>query len=221
MTTIRTKSHDSLRTLAPLAVKATTTEGEIEGYGSVFGNSDSYGEIVEPGAFAKSLTSGRRVLMLWQHDTHQPIGQWTEAREDARGLYLRGRLNLGVKAGQEAHALLKAGDIGGLSIGYREVTTRQNSDGTVSLLELDLREVSVVSMPANEAATVTRVKQLGSQADLEKLLRDAGLARGAATKIAGPGWLALRNNPDPNPSEIDRLLARVKAASADLRSLKG
>ena len=70
----------------PLDSKAVSDAGEIEGYASVFGNVDSYGEIVEPGAFVDSLVAskrnGRKIKMLYQHDPHQPIGVWEDLAED-------------------------------------------------------------------------------------------------------------------------------------------
>lgn len=69
---------------------------KIEGYASVFGASDRGGDVVRKGAYAASLKAlegaGRSVKMLWQHDPAQPIGIWDEVREDARGLWVKGRL---------------------------------------------------------------------------------------------------------------------------------
>jgi hypothetical protein len=139
-------------------------------------------------------------------------------------LLLRGRLNLETTAGRDAHAHLKAGDLEGLSIGFRvpQGGERANSDGTQTLTEIDLKEVSVVSIAANQRARVTAIKsplQLRSQSDLERVLRDAGLARGAAMKIAAGGFPALFDEePEPdNQPQLDRFLARLKAATADLK----
>ena len=96
---------------------------EIAGYASLFGAEDQGGDVVEAGAYWRSLKSlerqGRRVKMLWQHDPAQPIGVWDEVREDARGLYVKGRLLESVEKAREAAALIEAGAIDGLSIGYR------------------------------------------------------------------------------------------------------
>ncbi len=122
----------------------------IAGYASLYGIADQGGDIVQRGAYAVALealrTRGRSVKMLWQHDPCTPIGVWDEVREDARGLYVRGRLLTEVQAGREALALLKAGAIDGLSIGYR--TIRAEKAGTGRLLhELELWEVSMVTFP--------------------------------------------------------------------------
>ena len=154
------------KTSAPICeIKSLDDEsGEFVGYGSTFGGEpDSYGDIIAPGAYKASLavhkSKGTMPRMFWQHDQAQPIGKWMEASEDEKGLLLKGRLNMGVQRGREAHALLKAGDIDGLSIGYRvQEYTRDEEADTWTLEKLDLFEVSVVSMPANDSATVASVK---------------------------------------------------------------
>ena len=76
-------------------VKALDESGAFEGYASVFDIVDGFDDRVAPGAFAASLASsrgGRGVKMLWQHDASEPIGAWDSITEDARGLYVRGRL---------------------------------------------------------------------------------------------------------------------------------
>ncbi|MEY9196629.1 HK97 family phage prohead protease [Sinorhizobium fredii] len=139
-----------------LQIKDLSDEGTFEGYGSVFGNVDSYGEKVMPGAFVASLAKHRRegstVLMLWQHNPDEPIGVWEDLAEDSKGLWGKGRLIKEVQKARETHALMKAKAIGGLSIGYREV--KVTPDGSVrNLEELDLREISPVSFPANRPST--------------------------------------------------------------------
>lgn len=123
----------------------------IEGYASLFGKPDQGSDIVQAGAYKASLTKladqGRGVKMLWQHDPAQPIGVWDEVREDDRGLYVKGRLLADVPRAAEAAALLKAGAIDGLSIGYRTVKATKNDKGQRLLHELDLWEVSLVTFP--------------------------------------------------------------------------
>src|SRR5205085_3645991 len=108
----------------PIEVKASGEDGTIEGYGSIFGNVDSYGEMVMPGAFAASLVEagrkGRSIKMLWQHDPDRPVGVWDDLAEDKKGLYVKGRLLIDESAqAREAYGLIKAGAVDGLSIGYR------------------------------------------------------------------------------------------------------
>ncbi len=139
-----------------------TTEVEegvqIEGYASYFGQVDNGNDVVTKGAYAKSLTDlaakGRNVKMLWQHDPSQPIGIWDEVREDARGLYVKGRILTDVARGREAAALIGAGAIDGLSIGYRTVKATKNDKGQRLLSELELWEVSLVTFPMLPSARV-------------------------------------------------------------------
>ncbi|MGX7896885.1 HK97 family phage prohead protease [Tsuneonella sp. HG222] len=160
--------------VAVLELKALEQTGEFSGYGSVFGNVDSYKEVVMPGAFKRSLAEHRRnktrPKMFWQHDPYSPIGSWTECAEDDHGLLVTGKLNMDVQKGAEAYALLKAGDIDGLSIGYRVVKSADDEEaGIVQLKELNLIEVSVVSLAANDQATVGAVKAAELEDSLARL----------------------------------------------------
>jgi len=150
------------------------TEGtRIEGYASLFGDPDRGGDVVAPGAFAASLQrmarEGRRVRMLWQHDPAQPIGVWEEAREDARGLWVKGRLLDGVTRAREAAALIEAGALDGLSIGYRTLRAVKTDKGHRLLTELELWEVSLVTFPMLPSA---RVGAKGETPQDDPALRD-------------------------------------------------
>lgn len=130
----------------------------IEGHASVFGRVDQGRDMVLPGAYAASLAAatkaGRRIKMLWQHDPTAPIGVWDEIREDATGLWVKGRLLTEVERGREAAALLAAGAIEGLSIGYRTVRADRDAQGVRRLAEVDLWEVSLVTFPMQAEARV-------------------------------------------------------------------
>ena len=131
-----------------LGTDVTVTDGTtISGYASLFGKSDQGGDIVESGAYGVSLANGRSIKMLWQHDPAQPIGVWDEVREDAKGLWVKGRLLTDVAKGREAASLIGAGAIDGLSIGYRTVKARKDNKGGRLLSELELWEVSLVTFP--------------------------------------------------------------------------
>lgn len=138
-------------------VKALNEDGTFEGYASVYGNVDSYGEVVEKGAFKRTLDQkGSEIVLLWYHDPTQPIGLGNVA-EDDYGLYLKGQLDLDTEAGKTAYSRMRKKIVKGLSIGYRVVRDMVET-GKRKLLELDLREVSLVTFPANSLATVTAVK---------------------------------------------------------------
>ncbi|MDA8585732.1 HK97 family phage prohead protease [Rhodobacteraceae bacterium] len=159
----------------------------IEGYASLFGQVDRGNDVVERGAYASSLKSlvkaGRRVRMLWQHDPSEPIGVWDEVREDSNGLYVKGRLLADVARAREAAALLEAGAIEGLSIGYRTVKATKDDAGRRRLQELELWEVSLVTFPMLPEARVGAKGETpddGLLRDLAAVIEDArcDLARG-------------------------------------------
>ncbi|MFK0338721.1 HK97 family phage prohead protease [Agrobacterium deltaense] len=162
---------------ACLSIKEMKESGEIEGYGSTFGGDpDSYGDVIAPGAYSESLathkSAGTMPKMFWQHDSREPIGKWLEAKEDDKGLFLRGKLNMGVQRAREAYELLKARDIDGLSIGYRIKEYSVDTDtGVWTLEKIDLKEVSVVSIGANDNATVASVKAAKAAHELTDRLK--------------------------------------------------
>jgi HK97 family phage prohead protease len=125
---------------APFETKDVGTEGGFSGNASVFGVKDLAGDVIEPGAFRKSLSKGpSRVKMLWSHNPSEPIGVWTELREDSRGLYAKGQLLLSVQRAKETHSLLKARVLDGLSIGFRTSPGDTDYDAnTRTLKSIDL-----------------------------------------------------------------------------------
>ena len=138
-------------------------DGTIEGYASLFGVVDAARDMVMPGAFAASLRARgvRRIPMLFQHDPAEPIGIWLELKEDLRGLYVRGRLIPDVGRARELLALIRAGTADGLSIGYRPRRARIDPRTRVRALhEIDLWEISIVTLPLLDGARVSRVKGL-------------------------------------------------------------
>ena len=162
------------------------TDGSvIESYASYFGLKDKGGDVVQAGAYGASLKAlaakGGSVKMLWQHDPAQPIGVWDIVRADARGLYVKGRLLTDVAKGREAMALIGAGAIDGLSIGYRTVKAQKDGKGQRLLSELELWEVSLVTFPMLPSA---RVGAKGASLDAEDLCELAGIFRDARLELA-------------------------------------
>lgn len=165
----------------PFEVKTVNKDGTFEGYASVFGELDSYRDIVMPGAFKKSLKEdfadkNRKVPMLWQHSAWMPIGVYTRIQEDNKGLFVEGACNMEVQQARECHALMKQGALSGLSIGYTTVVSEWNEDDlTRKLIEVNLWEVSPVTFPAGDSARVSSVKSLAdvhSLSETERYLRD-------------------------------------------------
>lgn len=171
----------------------------FSGYGSTFGNVDRVNDIVEKGAFSKSLekhkADGSMPSLLLHHDLHRPIGVWTKMEEDDYGLAVEGKLTKGVRDADEAYALLKDGALHSMSIGYR--VTREEYDrkaGVNRLHEIALHEVSLVTIPANAEAIVGAVKNADGEPDireLERVLRDAGLSRKEAKAVLSCGFKAI------------------------------
>ena len=158
----------------------------IAGYASLFDEPDQGGDVVRPGAYSASLevlkSTGRRVKMLWQHDPSQPIGVWHEVREDAKGLWVAGRLLDSTQKGREAAALIAAGAIDGLSIGYRTRKAGKNDKGQRLLTELELWEVSLVTFPMLPSA---RVAAKGDEPGVDITLRElAATFDGARLELA-------------------------------------
>jgi len=142
----------------------TTIDGDgiVEGYASLFGAIDQARDMVMPGAFARTLKLRglRRIPMLFQHDASEPIGVWLELVEDFRGLRARGKLIPDVQRSREVLALVRAGAIDGLSIGFRTVKGRVDPRTRVrKLYEVDLWEISVVTFPLLAGARVQAVKE--------------------------------------------------------------
>lgn len=190
---------------AGLKIKSVTDTGEFEGYGSVFGVKDSYSDIVVQGAFQKSLEQhkekGSLPALLWQHRMDEPIGVYTEMKEDENGLFVKGRLLIDDDPlAKRAHAHLKAGSISGLSIGYSlNDYEYDNQKDAFILKDVDLWEVSLVTFPANEEARISDVKaalntgEIPQPALVEKCLRDVGFSRSQSKAFMADGFKALRD----------------------------
>ncbi len=204
-------------------IKATKDGAEFEGYGSVFGNVDSYNEIVAPGAFADSIkeigASARPLPVLWNHNSDEPIGKYLDLVEDDKGLKVRGQLlTSSVNRAKEVAAMIEAGIISGLSIGYYVKGYQIDEETRIwTLTKLKLREISVVTFPANEEARIETVKaklagggQL-TKREFEKLLRDAGFSKTEALRITRDGYSAYAGERDAADQTA------LKAALAELR----
>jgi HK97 family phage prohead protease len=177
----------------PLEIKS-LSEGEFEGHGSVFGNEDLGGDVVVKGAFKRSLAehkaAGELPQMFWMHDPSKVPGKWLSMEEDAHGLRVKGVL-ADTPLGNEIRTLLKMDAVKGLSIGYQTRDQDFDDDGTRLIKEVDLWEVSVVSLPMNPLAQVAHAKSRLSEfgeyvptlKEFERILREAGCSRSTAKKL--------------------------------------
>ncbi|TKV42961.1 hypothetical protein A0U87_15175 [Sphingobium sp. MP9-4] len=161
-----------------------TSVREFSGYGAVFGNVDSYDDIIAPGAFAASIAehkaAGTMPVMLWNHDAMaMPIGVWTDLFEDEHGLKMAGRF-LDTVAGRDAYTIAKAGAVTGLSIGYfvtaSEIEKREGKTVRV-ITAVKLIEVSLVTFPANDLARVDDVKSQNLENEENMKLQRKSLER--------------------------------------------
>ena len=203
-------------------IKAVSDDGLFSGYASVFDNVDSYGDIVRKGAFVESIgeweAKGKMPPILWNHDPSDPIGVYTKMQEDDKGLFVEGRLLIDdVPRAKQTHALMKAGVIDGLSIGYRVKEYLYNVDEEVTdLIKLSLREVSIVTFPANPETRIEAVKsrldagELPTLTEFEKFLREAGFSKSQATAIAGHGLRKLLSDSAPEAKSIQNALNILK-----------
>jgi len=151
--------------------------GTFEGYASMFGGVDSYGDTILPGAYKKTLRKrDRPIRMRWNH-WGPVIGKWLDIAEDEKGLKVTGELTPGHSVAADVYASLKHGAIDGMSIGYRPVQIRDLGDGRRELKEIELVEISVVEEPADLAARVGDIKSvldgMTGLKDIEAWLREA------------------------------------------------
>ncbi len=147
-------------------LQAVSGHGLFVGYASLFGQRDTTGDIVMPGAFKRSLHKRgiAGIRMLFQHDPSTPVGTWLDIRETERGLYVEGRLDLRVQRGLELFSLLESGGLDGLSIGFKTVmATRDRLNNARRLLTVDLWEISLVTFPMLETARATPVPSHNTQ----------------------------------------------------------
>lgn len=168
------------RRFAALTLKGVAGDGRFSGYASVFGEVDLGRDVIERGAFTRSIArkGAGGVRMLFQHDPAEPIGRWLRIGEDDHGLLVEGQLTLGAPRADEVYAHLKNRALDGLSIGFRTVRARPAGKGGVRhILEADLWEISIVTFPMLPSARVVSVKQQTPGAGAERLAARIRTAR--------------------------------------------
>lgn len=192
---------------------------KFEGYLSVFERVDSYGDTVVKGAYLETLSGRKRMPpMLLNHDQRSvPIGVWEDMKEDDVGLRVKGRL-LKHDVAKQAGEAMREGAMTGLSIGYRATKFEENDHGGLNLLKIDLREGSVVTMPAEDEARIDVVKfedlfgsieEIESEKEIELILRDAGYSRKMAKALMSQFKTIYQR-------DADGLQEQIKAIKAEL-----
>jgi HK97 family phage prohead protease len=145
------------KSLLRMTIKSVAPDGSFTGSLAVYNNVDLGGDLIEPGAFTKTiLEHGDQVPLLWQHKADKPIGMLTLV-DGADALRVKGQLLMDVPDARNAYVLIKARIVKGLSIGFD--TVKDAVDGAVRRLkEIRLWEGSIVTFPMNERALITSVK---------------------------------------------------------------
>lgn len=232
--------------MTPLQLKAAgpdsgLNEGEFVGYASVFGNVDSYGDVVVKGAFSRTLAGygekGAGIPAYWAHRMDDPdmnIGSTVEAVEDDRGLKVRVQLDLDSPKGAQVHKLIKQGRVGMMSFAYavKEGAYREASDDMpehYELRDLDLYEVSVVPIGANTATELLDVKSMlpdipakAYDEILERLARieDALTADDVESSDEEPTEVKAEEPETANAEELTDAKSRTDAAEAAMEIIR-
>ena len=209
------------RKFVDMTLDRVEADGSFSGYASLFGRVDLGKDVVERGAFANTLkTRGPAgIRMLFQHDPMEPIGAWSELREDERGLFVRGRLNRDVARAREVLSLMRGGALDGLSIGFRTVRARKDAaTGVRHIHEADLWEISVVTFPMLPEARIQSVKGARRRLPTIRLFvawltRDAGLTRSDARKVIAKGFASLLSERDAAAGPTERLVETIREAT--------
>lgn len=211
--------------------------GTFSGYGAIFGNVDAYGDVIQRGAFKRTLkewdAKGKLPKMLLQHGGFSgnaedllPVGKWTSMEENARGLRVEGKL-FGVEKtdlGRRLYESMKEGELDSMSIGYfvkQMIHGTKPEEPARTLLDIELIEVSLVTFPANSRAVITAVKGLTTEQkrDLEEALHDEGLSRkDCRIAVSLFQQSILRDAGDPSLTPRDEVV--TDEAQAVLQSLK-
>lgn len=201
--------------LDEVSLKMDGETGKFSGYASVFGGVDSYGDTILKGAFQHAIAS-EMPKMFFNHSWDMPIGKWTKAEEDSKGLFVEGELTPGLALAADVRAAMKHGTLDGLSIGgYLKKGDYEETDkGRIITKWSKLMEVSPVVFPADNSARITNVKQIDfesllpeckTERDIERLLRDAGLGKWEAMAIVSRAKAIFEGRDAPEDVEAKRI----------------
>jgi len=203
-------------------------EGSIEGYASVFGGVDSYGDTIEKTAFDNVIKSGQKPLMFYQHNRWSlPIGVWESLSVDEKGLKVKGRLNLELAEAREVYSALKFGSLNGMSIGFRmkDKDYEYDDEDICHIKNIsELLEISIVNFPADKAAQIDSVKSeeldgLHDIRDCEHYLRELGISKKMAQKLISVVKSAKSAVSDSQKSEDVKLAADLEKIQLKLNSI--
>lgn len=188
----------------PFEIKKLTEEGTFEGYAAIFNKPDALNEVIEPGAFTKTLKEGNTRPMLWYHDPRNPIGI-VELEVDKKGLKVFGTLNLEVQAAKEKHALMKQKVIKGLSFGFKTIVDAWE-DTLRMLKEVKLYEVSPCTFQSHPKALIANVKQEKTEHNFKSLDETIKFLEG------------MKSGEEISPAELKLIDNAVEALAALLKA---
>ena len=186
-------THQTL-SLSECDIKFAASEGTFSGYGSVFGNVDSYDDVIMAGAYSEVLKKDQAVPVYVNHgwlDGKLPVGSWSGLKEDDRGLFGDASLVMKMPSAIDAYWGIKSGLVSGLSVAIvpDPEYTEYRADGIRIIHKIKmLKEISIVNEPANAEARVFSVKaaeeigRIETVRDFERLLRDVGAFNKATAK---------------------------------------
>lgn len=214
----------------PIQFKFAAAEeaGSFTGFASTYGGEpDAHGDLIAPGAYTNTLArhaaSGTRPALLWQHDQTNPVGVWMRFDDTPEGLVAHGKLTMEVPQAKAAYALMRDGGLA-LSIGYTVPDGGAELVGGARLLkEIDLLEISLVSIPANTSARITTVKCFDpanpNPREFERTAREAlGLSAREAKRLMAGGWSGLvRDEQTDNSAELSAIAEKLQRITASLQ----
>ena len=181
----------------------------FEGYASVFNNIDSHDDVIEAGAFTKTIKENKnRIKILWQHDMKEPIGLPEVMEEDSKGLYVKGKISM-TDTGRKALTLIQDGVITEMSIGFdivkKDYRKVNNKDVRV-LKEIKLWEFSPVTFASNNLAKIVKLNQMLESVGNERHLIEQAIQT-LKTLLIEPTEVTQKTEEE---KEIESIMAIIK-----------
>jgi HK97 family phage prohead protease len=175
-------------------------DGVISGYGAYYGNVDRGLDVIVSGAFSKV---NRSIKMLYQHDSSKLLGVWDVVKEDSKGLFVEGGLNLNTALGRDVYELAKSGALSDMSVGFKTQDYEYDTKNVRHIKKAELFEVSLVTFPMNEKANILSVKSgdIETERDFEHFLKKAGYSNNEAKTITSHGFKRFMQKKESNEAD--------------------
>lgn len=185
-----------------------SAEGRIKGYGAYFDNVDRGYDVIEKGAFSEIK---RSIKMLYQHDSSKLLGTWDVVREDSKGLFVEGNINMNTSLGRDVYELAKSGALTDMSVGFKSQDYEYDTQSVRRIKKAELFEVSLVTFPMNEKANILSVKSsdIENERDFEHFLKQAGYSNKQAKTITTHGFKVFMQKKSET-TECDNILSALQ-----------